>query len=121
MSRRTLRLNELLREELSLLLQRKVRDPRLNHLISITAVSVSSDMKKAQVHVSALGTEEEKAEIHQGLKAAGPFLRKSLGPRVSLRYIPQLEFHMDDSLERGDRLNRLINELNPSTDDVSTI
>ena len=59
MSRRTLRINELLREELSVLLQRNVRDPRLNRMLSITSVSLSNDHKEATVHVSTMGTDEE--------------------------------------------------------------
>ncbi len=111
MSRRTLRINELLREELSVLLQRNVRDPRLNRMLSVTSVSVSSDLKEATVHVSTMGTDEEKSEVFQGLQAAGSFLRKSLGNRLSLRYIPRLAFQMDDSIERGARLNSILNNL----------
>ena len=111
MSRRTLRINELLREELSVLLQRNVRDPRLNRMLSVTSVSVSSDLKEATVHVSTMGTDEEKSEVFQGLQAAGSYLRKSLGNRLSLRYIPRLAFQMDDSIERGARLNSILNNL----------
>ena len=111
MSRRTLRINELLREELSALLQRDVRDPRLNRMLSITSVSVSSDLKQATVHVSAMGSDEEKAEVAEGLQAAGVYLRRSLGNRLSLRHIPRLEFQMDDSIERGARLNSILNNL----------
>ena len=117
MSRRTLRINELLREELSVLLQRNVRDPRLNRMLSITSVSLSNDHKEATVHVSTMGTDEEKSEVFQGLKAAGSYLRKSLGNRLSLRYIPRLAFQMDDSIERGARLNSIINNLDLPEED----
>lgn len=109
MSRRTLRVSELLREELSALLQRSVRDPRLNRMLSITSVSVSNDLKQATVFVSAMGTEEEKSEVEKGLEAAGSYLRRSLGERLSLRYIPRLAFQLDDSIERGAKLNSIIN------------
>lgn len=109
MSRRTLRVNELLREELSVLLQRNVRDPRLNRMLSITSVSVSSDLKQATVFVSAMGTEEEKSEVQRGLEAAGSYLRRNLGERLSLRFIPRLTFQLDDSIERGAKLNSIIN------------
>ena len=117
MSRRTLRINELLREELSVLLQRNVRDPRLNRMLSITSVSLSNDHKQALVHVSTMGTDEEKSEVFQGLKAAGSYLRKSLGNRLSLRYIPRLAFQMDDSIERGARLNSILNNLDLPEED----
>jgi len=120
MSRRTLRLSELLRDEISLLIQRKVRDPRLNHLVSITSVSVSSDLREAQVYVSTLGTEEEKAEVFKGLKAAGPFLRRNLAPRLSLRFTPNLTFHRDDSIEKGARVLNLINQLSASENILSS-
>ena len=109
MSRRTLRVSELLREELSALLQRNVRDPRLNRMLSITSVSVSNDLKQATVFVSAMGTEDDKSEVQRGLEAAGSYLRRSLGERLSLRYIPRLAFELDDSIERGARLNSIIN------------
>ena len=121
MSRRTLRMNELIRQELSLLIQRKVKDPRLNHLLSITNVSVTSDLKEARVLVSAMGTDEDKREITEGLRAAAPFLRKSLASTLTLRYIPRLVFSMDDSLERGDRIGRIITELNQSTTNSNTL
>lgn len=117
MSRRTLRINELLREELSVLLQRNVRDPRLNRMLSVTSVSVSSDLKQATVHVSAMGSDEEKSEVYQGLQAAGSYLRRSLGNRLSLRYVPRLAFQMDDSIERGARLNSIINNLDLPEED----
>lgn len=117
MSRRTLRISELLREELSVLLQRNIRDPRLNRMLSITSVSVSSDLKQATVFVSAMGSEEEKLEVGRGLEAAGSYLRRSLGERLSLRYVPRLVFQLDDSIERGARLNRIINSFEFSGED----
>ena len=86
-------------------------------MLSITSVSVSSNLKEATVHVSAMGTDDEKSEVFQGLKAAGSYLRKSLGDRLSLRYIPRLDFQMDDSIERGARLNSIINNLDLPEED----
>ena len=120
MSRRTLRISELLREELSVLLQRNVRDPRLNRMLSITSVSISSDLKQATVFVSAMGTEEEKSEVERGLEAAGNYLRRSLGERLSLRYIPKLAFQLDDSIERGARLSSIINSFEFPEEDTGT-
>ena len=120
MSRRTLRISELLREELSVLLQRNVRDPRLNRMLSITSVSVSSDLKQATVFVSAMESEEEKSEVERGLEAAGSYLRGSLGVRLSLRYIPRLAFQLDDPIERGARLSSIIDNFEFSEEDVET-
>jgi ribosome-binding factor A len=101
MSRRVLRVGELIRDELSVLLQRKVQDPRLRHLVSITRVSVSKDLKQARVFVSTVGSEEEKEEVLQGLNAATSFLRRSLGETLDLRYTPGITFHRDDALEKA--------------------
>jgi len=109
-SRRQRRVNGLLREELSELLQRKVRDPRLEGL-TVVAVETSPDLKFAHVYISSLGDEEERREALRGLKRAEGFLRRELGARLSLRFIPELFFHLDDSLERGQRIADLLQRL----------
>ncbi|MBI2919266.1 MAG: 30S ribosome-binding factor RbfA [Chloroflexi bacterium] len=114
MSRRRLRINHLLREELSELIRRQVKDPRLEHMVTITEVTVSADLRQARVFVSVLGTEEEKKAVLQGLESALGFLRHELASRLDLRYVPVLVFEADDSLERGDRLVRLMKEVNES-------
>jgi len=110
MTRRTERINDLLREELSELLRRQVKDPRLGGLITVTEVEVSADLRHARVFVSVLGSEEERKEAFQGLEAARPFLRRELSKRLSMRRTPDLSFRRDDSLERGARLLALIEE-----------
>jgi len=111
MSRRVLRINQLIRDELSLILQRKVQDPRLQHMVSITRVSVTNDLGHAKVYISVMGTEEEKKEVFEGLKAASSFLRRNLGPRLATRYIPVLSFQRDDSLEQGAHILELMNRV----------
>ncbi len=108
-TRRQRRVNNLLREELSELLQRRVKDPRLEGL-TITAVETSVDLRHAHVYVSSLGSEGEKREALAGLRRAEGFLRRELGTRLSLRYVPEMAFHIDDSLERGERIERLLRE-----------
>ena len=117
MSRRVLRINELIRDELSRILQRKVQDPRLQHMVSITRVSVSNDLGHAKVYVSVMGTEEEKDEAFQGLKAASSFLRRNLGPRLAMRHLPQLSFQRDDSLEQGAYVLDLMNQVGAASHD----
>jgi ribosome-binding factor A len=113
MTRRTQRINDLLREELSDLLRRQVKDPRLGGLITVTEVEVSPDLRHARVFVSVLGSEEEREDAFHGLEAARPFLRRELGKRLSIRRTPDLSFRRDDSLERGARLLALIDEAKP--------
>jgi len=109
-SRRQRRVNGLLREGLSELLRRKVKDPRLEGLTVVT-VETSPDLKHAHVYVSSLGSQEERQEALRGLERAGSFLRRELGARLSLRYIPEMLFHLDDSLERGQRIADLLQRL----------
>ncbi|HLB29348.1 MAG TPA: 30S ribosome-binding factor RbfA, partial [Dehalococcoidia bacterium] len=79
MSRRAERVGELLREELSQLLLRRLQDPRLAPLITITEVKVTPDLSQAKVYFSVMGTEEEKAAAHRALEAASGYLRRQLG------------------------------------------
>jgi len=114
MTRRTERINDLLREELSDLLRRQVKDPRLGGLITVTEVEVSPDLRHARVFVSVLGSEEEREDAFRALEVARSFLRRELGKRLSMRRTPDLSFRRDDSLERGARLLALIDEAAPS-------
>jgi ribosome-binding factor A len=111
MTRRIERVNDLLREELSTLLLRAVKDPRLGHLVSITAVETSPDLKFAKVFISVLGTEEEKREVMEGLSSAAGFLRWEMTGHLRLRRIPHLSFYRDDSIERGSRVLQLLREI----------
>lgn len=112
MSRRNERVNELLREQLSELIQRQLKDPRLNQLITITEVATSVDMKYAKVYVSIMApTEEEVKAAMDGLKAATGYLHRELTRRLDMRFVPEITFIRDDSLERGAHLTKLINEV----------
>lgn len=105
--RRILRINELLRQELSELL-RQAKDPRLQGLVSITSVDTSPDMQSAEIYVSMLGTPEERKQLLKGLEAAKKYFRHELGDRLDMRRIPDLTFHQDDSIERGARVLALL-------------
>lgn len=111
MSRRTDRVNELLRAEISQLIQRLVKDPRISEgLVSITEVAVSPDLRRATVYVSHFGEASARAGVIKGLERAAPFLHNELTRRLTLRNVPQLVFKLDASLERGARLTSLIAE-----------
>ena len=110
------RVNSLIRHEISELLQRQVKDPRLGNFITVTAVDTSSDMRHAKVYVSRLEGVEEKQETLGALTSAAGFFRKELAIRLKLRRVPELNFQWDDSLERGDHLLRLIDRLAPDSD-----
>ncbi|MBT9149430.1 MAG: Ribosome-binding factor A [Dehalococcoidia bacterium] len=119
MSRRQKRINHAIRREISELLFRHVNDPRIKGFISVTEVDVSPDLMQAKVLISVMGSEEEKAEIFEGLAAASGFLRRELGTRLRLRYTPKLIFEQDDYIERGGRLLHLIEQVADDTDRIS--
>jgi ribosome-binding factor A len=111
MSHRIERVSSLMRHEISGLLQRQVKDPRLSQFVAVTDVSLSADLKYAKVFVSCMGSEEEKQAMLKGLGAAANFLRNQLAKRLRLRRIPELSFEWDDSIERGDHLLQLIDKI----------
>ncbi len=111
MTRRILRVNNLIRHEISDLLQRQVKDPRLGNFVAVTEVSISPDMKHARIFVSHMGSEEEKQETLSVLASASGFLRRELAKRLRLRHIPELSFQWDDSIERGARILKLIDQV----------
>ncbi len=112
MSRRTSRVSELLREEISDLVQRDLKDPRLEGaFLSITEVEVSADLRVADVFVSHLGGEEERDDALAGLQSASPYLERELRRRLRMRRTPSLTFRFDPSIERGARLASTIADL----------
>jgi len=111
MARRIERVNSLIRQEISDLLQRQVKDPRLGNFITVTDVATSPDLKYAKVFVSRIGNAEEKQEVLNVLASASGFFRRELARRLKLRYTPELSFQWDDSIERGDHLLQLIDEV----------
>ncbi len=104
------KLGELIAAELSDLLRTRVKDPRVG-FASITRVEVSGDLRHAKVYVSVLGTEEEQAATIQALKHATGFLRHELASRLVLRYMPELAFKLDTSIEQGSRILELIRQI----------
>jgi ribosome-binding factor A len=108
MTRRTERINELLRAEISELLQREMKDPRLGGLITITEVDVSPDLRTAKVHVSVMGTAEQKDSTFRALRAASRFLQREIRSRITIRRMPDLTFLPDESMERAARILDLI-------------
>jgi len=111
MGYRVERVNHLIRREISDLLQRQVKDPRLSGFVAVTEVRVSPDFRFARVFVSHINGEEEKQETLSAFAAASGFLRNELSNRLKLRRIPELYFQWDDSIERGAHLLELIDSV----------
>jgi ribosome-binding factor A len=118
MSQRTDRLDSQIRQELMELLQREMKDPRVG-FATITRVETARDLGSARVWVSVLGTPEERQETIKALTDAAPWLRRQLGARLTVRHIPQLVIRHDDSIESGDRVLRLLRELEEERTDES--
>ena len=117
MSHRIERVNNLIRQEISELLRREVKDPRLGHFVAVTEVSTSADLKHAKIFVSCISSKEEREEMLNALAAASGFFRRELTKLLRLRRIPELSFHWDDSIEQGIHLLELIEQVN--TDSTS--
>jgi ribosome-binding factor A len=115
MAHRIERVNQLIRQEISQLLQRQVKDPRLESFVAVTEVDTTPDLRYARVFVSYMGSQEERQETLKGLEAAANFLRNQLARRLRLRRIPELSFEWDDSIERGTHLLQLIDEVSTET------
>lgn len=101
MSRRTERIQELLREEISDLLMREVRDPRLDGLISLTRVEVTPDLYNARIFVSVMSETAKPEDALAALNAASGFLHRELKSRLDLRRVPFLSFRLDTSISEG--------------------
>lgn len=111
-SKRIARLNEQLRRELSELLRTSVRDPRVGE-VTVTAVDVAADLTTAKVHVRLHGQEADRRGSLEGLHAAAPFLRRTLGRTLHIRRIPELHFLQDTSLEHAQRIEAILAEVLP--------
>ena len=113
--KRTDRIAEMIQRKLAIIIPQEVKDPRLNGLVTISAVKVAADLGHAKVYFTVLN--EDKATAASILNAAASYLRSALARSISLRTVPQLHFVYDESIEYGERLSRLIDEVNPPTTD----
>ena len=121
MSRRTDRINEQLREEISRVLARQIKDPRLNSVISITHVESSSDLRSAKVYISVLGNDIQRKEALEGLQSAASFLRREIRDRINMKHTPFMTYLLDDSIQEADHLLRLLNDVKSEDTSEQTI
>ncbi|SFL14236.1 30S ribosome-binding factor RbfA [Halanaerobium salsuginis] len=111
--KRAVRVGELLKEEISQIILREMKDPRIG-FVSVTDVVVSGDLRHAKAFISVYGSEKERAETMQGLEQAKGFIRKLVGERVKIHHTPEIIFRYDDSIENGIHISKIINELKES-------
>jgi ribosome-binding factor A len=108
------KIGSLLKEEISkLIINNKIKDPRVDKLVSITDTLVSKDVQYAKIFVTYPGSKERITEIIAGLNHAAGFIQKEIGKIMNTRYTPKLTFIYDDSLERGFRITKKIKEIMP--------
>ncbi len=109
-SRRPQRLALQIQHEISLILFRDVKDRGIG-MVTVTGADLSPDLRRARIFVSCMGTDAEKAETMRALSRAAGWIRHELGQRIRMRFLPELEFHTDDSLAYGDRIDRLLSDI----------
>jgi ribosome-binding factor A len=109
-SQRTDRLNSQIREELMQMIQREMGDPRLG-FVTVTAVETATDLSQARVWVSVLGESAAQEDSLKALRSAAPWMRRRLGERLHIRTIPVLDIRADASIAGGDRVLRILNDL----------
>ena len=105
------RINGEVQKELSQIIRREIKDPRIHMMTSVTGAQVAPDLKTCKVYISVLGTDEEKADTLAGLRSAEGYIRRMLAKNLNLRNTPQLLFVLDESIEHGVAMSRLIDEV----------
>lgn len=110
MADRIVRISEAYKQELSKIIREEIKDPRIPVMTTVISVDVTKDLKYAKASISVYGTEEEKVNAIKGLKSAAGFIRKEIGHRLNLRNTPEIQFSIDNSIEKGVYLTALINK-----------
>ena len=109
-SRRAKRVGELMKKEISDLIQRGIKDPRVG-FVTVTEVEVTDDLSYARIFISVYGEDKEKSETLESLRRASGFIRSQLSKRIRLHHFPELKFLWDNSFEQGEKITRLLEEI----------
>lgn len=110
MSLRATRVGEQMKKELSDIIGRKLKDPRIG-FVTVTDVRVTGDLQQAKVYISVLGDEEQKKNTLKGLAKAQGFIRSEIGQRIRLRKTPEIYFEIDETIDYGQRIESLIKQI----------
>ena len=114
-SRRTKRISEAIKKEVSSIILNDLNDPRVS-FVTVTKVEISSDLKKAKIFVSIIGNETTQETSLYGIKNARSFIQRKVAQRLNIKYSPILSFHIDDSIKKMAHLDRLIAGVSDETD-----
>jgi ribosome-binding factor A len=107
---RAARIGEQMKKELSDIIGRKLKDPRIG-FVTVTDVRVTGDLQQAKVYISVLGDEEQRQNTLKGLAKAKGFIRSEIGQRIRLRKTPEIYFEIDESIDYGNRIESLIKQI----------
>ncbi|MRH42304.1 30S ribosome-binding factor RbfA [Aquibacillus halophilus] len=109
------RVGEQMKKELGDILGKKIKDPRVG-FVTVTDVEVTGDLQQAKVFISVLGEDKQKQDTLVGLSKAKGFIRSEIGKRIRLRKTPEIFFEFDEAIEKGNRIEHILRDLNNSTD-----
>lgn len=107
---RTSRISEEIRKEISSIIRNDLKDPRIPNMVSVTNVKATKDLRYAKVYISVYGSEEQRKNAIDALKSAAGFVRREVGHRIKIRYVPEMLFELDNSIEEGFYITDLINK-----------
>ena len=102
-------MGDLISREVSLILERELKDPRLG-FVTITGTDVTDDLRSARIYVSILGDEDQAQESLEGLKSSEGYVQRLIGERIRLKFVPRVTFHIDESNLLVERIDRLLKE-----------
>lgn len=108
---RTDRLNSLLKEVISEVIRRDVKNPHVNELVTVTRVDITKDLRQAKVYISVIGTPEAKETTIHALTTAAGFIAVHASKKVVMRYFPELTFKLDDTVDKHMRIEELLHEI----------
>ena len=114
------RINEEVHHALSNIIRGEIKDPRIHPMTSVVSVEVAPDLKTCKAYISVLGDEEAQKNTLAGLKSAEGYIRRTLAKTVNLRNTPEIKFIMDQSIEYGVKMSKLIDEVNHKDEQVDT-
>ena len=111
MSKRNYRLAGEIKRDLTEIFANEIRDPNIDSMVSITDVEVTNDLSYAKIYVSKLGSQKDRENLLDALTKANGFIRSALSKRLQIKKVPEINFYLDESLEYGARIEKIIEEL----------
>ena len=111
--KRSIRVGDKILKEVAVLLLERVKDPRVRG-VTVTGIRLSDDLKLGRIYYSVIGPRDQIKRARAGLDSAKGFIKRQIGSRMGLRYVPEIIFAYDASMERGSRMDRLFEEMRAS-------